>query len=131
MDIVVVEPSTAGSTLPQSNVTLAIQAIGVFSAATNTCALGASPVILPRPSTGTATIDICAFSVSGLDPSFTYSISGPAAADVTIAAKQPLGLGIVDLTLLVPATAQVGARTLFIENPNKDKAAATGALEVR
>jgi hypothetical protein len=131
MDIVVVEPSTAGSTLPQSNVTLAIQAIGVFSAATNTCALGASPVILPRPSTGTATIDICAFSVSGLDPSFTYSISGPAAADVTIAAKQPLGLGIVDLTFLVPATAQVGARTLFIENPNKDKAAASGALEVR
>ena len=131
LDIAVVEPSTAGSTLPQSNVTLAIQAIGTFSAATNTCALGAAPVVLQRPSTGTATVDVCAFSVSGLDPSFTYSISGPAVADVTIAAKQPLGLGIVDLTLLVPAAAQVGARTLFVENPNKDKAAATGALEVR
>jgi hypothetical protein len=131
MDIVVVEPSTAGSTLPQANVTLAIQAIGVFSAATNTCALGASPIVLQRPPTGTATIDVCAFAVSGLDPSFAYSVSGPAAADITIAAKQPLGLGIVDLTLLVPATAQVGARTLFVENQNKDKAAATGALEVR
>ena len=131
MDVAVVEPSTAGSTLPQTNVTLAIQAIGVFSAATNTCALGASPVILQRPATGTATIDVCAFSVSGLDPSFSYSISGPASADVTVVAKQPLGLGIVDLTLLVPATAQAGARTLFVENPNKDKAAATGALEVR
>jgi hypothetical protein len=33
--------------------------------------------------------------------------------------------------LQVPAAAAMGARTLFVENPAKDKAAGTGAIEVR
>jgi hypothetical protein len=69
--------------------------------------------------------------VSGLDPSFTYTISGPAAADILITNREPLGLGIIHLTLQVPATAAAGMRTLFVENPSKDKAAGTGAIEVR
>jgi hypothetical protein len=64
-------------------------------------------------------------------PSFTYTISGPATPDVTVTAREPLGLGIVHLTLQVPSTASPGPRTLFVENLNKDKAAATGAIEVR
>lgn len=130
-DIYVVEPSTAGSLAPSGNVTLAIQAMGLFVTSTATCTLGASPIVLQRPSTGTATIDICVFSVSGLDPSYDYFVTGPASADVTIVAKQPLGLGIVDLTLSVPATALAGVRSLFVENTNKDKAVASAALEVK
>jgi hypothetical protein len=42
-----------------------------------------------------------------------------------------LGLGIVHLTLQVQATAVPGPRTLFVENPNDDLAAGSGAIEVR
>ncbi len=130
-DIIVVEPSTAGSLAPQQDVTIAVAAAGIFSAAANTCTLGAGSLVIARPASGTATIDICVFSVSGLDPSFAYSITGPSAADITIIGKQPLGLGIVDLTLAVPSTAVAGLRSLFVQNPNQDKAVATGVLEVQ
>jgi hypothetical protein len=69
--------------------------------------------------------------VSGLDPSFAYTISGPSVPDITIINREPLGLGILHLTLQVPATALPGPRTLFVENPNLDKASGTGAIEVR
>lgn len=130
-DIYVVEPSTAGSSAPSGNVTLAIQAMGLFVTSTATCVLGASPIVLQRPASGAATIDICVFSISGLDPSYVFSITGPTTADVIIVAKQPLGLGIVDLTLSVPSTAIAGARSLFVENANKDRAVASAALEVK
>jgi hypothetical protein len=130
-NIYVVEPSTAGSNAPSGNVTLAIQAMGLYITSTSTCTLGASPIVLLRPATGAATIDICVFSISGLDPSDVFSITGPPTPDVTIVAKQPLGLGMVDLTLSVPATALAGARSLFVENGNKDKAVASAALEVK
>jgi hypothetical protein len=58
-----------------------------------------------------------------------YAVSGP--GDIAVISKQPAGLGIIHLTLQVPSTALPGPRTLFIENSNKDKAAATGALEVK
>ena len=88
-------------------------------------------MIVLRPASGTTTADLCVFSVSGLDPSFTYTISGPPVPDIAIANREPLGLGILHLTLLVPATSATGPRTLFVENPSKDKAAGTGAIEVR
>ncbi len=130
-NMVVVEPSTAGSSAPQSNVTLAVVAMGNFNTQTNSCSLGAEFIILSRPNSGTATTDICLFSVSGLDPSYTYTITGPASPDILIIGKQPLGFGIVNLTLSIPSSAQKGPRTLFVENPNKDKAAASGSLEVK
>jgi len=130
-DIIVVEPSTAGSLAPQQNVTIAVAAMGIFSPAANTCSLGAGSLIVTRPTSGTAIVDICVFSISGLDPSFTYSLTGPALADITIVGKQPLGLGIVDLTLAIPASALPGLRSLFVQNPNQDKAVATGALKVQ
>jgi hypothetical protein len=130
-DIIVVEPSTAGSIAPQQDVTITVAAMGIFSPAQNTCTLGAGPLVVTRPASGTATIDICVFSVSGLDPSFTYALTGPAAADITIIGKQPLGLGIVDLTIVIPANAATGLRSLFVQNPNQDKAVATGVLEVQ
>jgi len=130
-DIVVVEPSTAGTSTTQSNVNLNIVAMGPFSPSTNNCVLGGSPLVLLRPTSGTTDVDVCAFLPSGLDPSLTYATTGPAPNDISIVAKQPLGLGIVRLTLELSSTTLRGPRTLFVENPNKDKSAATGALEVK
>ena len=128
-DIIVVEPTTAGVDAPGSSVDLNVGALGVFSTATNTCNLAGNPISIPRPSSGTVTADVCVFAQSGLDPSMTYSVSGP--GDVSVVAKQPAGLGIIHLTLQVTAGAQPGARTLFIQNTNLDKTAASGALEVQ
>ena len=88
-------------------------------------------MILERPATGTGTGDLCVFSVSALDPSYTFTISGPPTPDIFVINREPLGLGMLHLTLQVPATAAPGPRTLFVENPEKDKAAGTGAIEVR
>jgi len=130
-DIVVIEPSTAGTSASGNNVNLNLVALGLFSASTNNCVLGGNPLRLLRPASGTTDVDICAFSPSGLDPSLTYTLTGPALNDISIIARQPLGLGIVRLTLELASNTLPGARTLFVENPNKDKSAATGALEVK
>jgi hypothetical protein len=130
-DIVVVELSTNGGSGAAGNVSLNIAAIGAYSVATSSCVLGGSPVIIQRPAAGTGTGDLCIFSVSALDPSFTFTISGPATPDITVINREPLGLGILHLTLRVPATAAPGPRTQFVENPESDMAAGTGVIEVR
>ena len=130
-DIVVVDLSTNGGSGAAGNVSLNIAAIGAYNVATTSCTLGGNPVVLQRPASGTAAADLCAFSVSGLDPSFTYTVSGPPTPDITISNRAPLGLGILHLTLQVPATAATGPRTLFVQNPELDMAAGTGAIEVR
>jgi hypothetical protein len=110
---------------------LNVAAIGTYVVATSSCTLGDSPATIFRPASGTSTADLCVFSLSGLDPSFTYTLSGPSQADILITTREPLGLGIIHLGLQVPAMAVAGTRTLFVENPSKDKAAGTGAIEVR
>jgi hypothetical protein len=127
-DIVVVEPTTAGVSVPGADVDLNVAALGTFSTANNNCTLGGNPIVLQRPLGGTATLDICLFSQSGLDTSMTYSVSG--SGDVAVISKQPAGLGIIHLALQIPAGAEPGARTLFIQNTNLDKTAASGTLEV-
>ncbi len=127
-DIVVVDPTTAGVSVPGNDVDLNVGALGQFNATSNACTLGGSAIPLPRPASGISTADICIFSQSGLDTSMTYTVSGP--GDVAVITKQPAGLGIIHLTLQVPATAAPGARTLFIQNTNLDKTAASGVLEV-
>ena len=128
-DIVVVEPTTAGVSTPGNDLDLNVAALGTFSTVSNSCTLGGNPIPLQRPASGTASADICLFSQSGFDTSMTYAVSGP--GDVTVIAKQPAGLGIIHLTLQLPASASGGARTLFIQNTNLDKTAASGTLEVR
>jgi len=128
-DIIVVDPTTAGISQPGSDFDLNVAALGLFSTANNSCTLGGNPIPLLRPASGTSTADICLFSQSGFDTSMTYTVSGP--GDVAVISKQPAGLGIIHLTLQVPASALPGARTLFIQNTNLDKTAASGALEVR
>jgi hypothetical protein len=130
-DIVVVELSSNGGSSGAGNVSLNVAAIGAYSVASSSCVLGGSPVIVQRPATGTGMADLCVFSVSGLDPSFAYAISGPPAPDIAILNREALGLGILHLTLQVHATAAPGPRTLFVENPESDEAAGTGAIEVR
>jgi hypothetical protein len=127
-DIVVVDPTTAGVSVPGNDLDLNVGALGQFVLASNTCTLGGSAIPLQRPATGASTADICLFSQSGLDTSMTYTISGP--GDVAVISKQPAGLGIIHLTLQIPASAAPGARTLFIQNTNLDKTAASGVLEV-
>jgi hypothetical protein len=85
-------------------------------------------VALARPASGTTIADICLFSESGLDTSMTFAVSG--AGDVTVVSTQAVELGIVRLTLQISANAIPGARTVFIQNRNLDKTAASGALEV-
>jgi hypothetical protein len=127
-DIVVVDPTTAGISVPGIDLDLNIAALGLFVTSTNSCTLGGNAIPLQRPATGTATADICIFAQSGLDTSMTYTVSGP--GDIAVITKQPAGLGIIHLTLQIPATATPGARTLFIQNTNLDKTAASGVLEV-
>jgi len=128
-DIIVVDPTTAGVSLPNAGVDLNVAALGAFSTITNSCSLAGNPVTLQRPASGVAAADICLFSASGLDTSMAYTVRGP--GDVAVIAKQPAGLGIIHLTLQISAAAIPGARTLFIQNTNLDKTAATGALEVQ
>jgi hypothetical protein len=130
-NIIVVDPSAAGSPAPQPNVVLTVVAMGIFSVANNTCTLGGAPVVLTRPASGTSLMNICVFSVSGLDSSMAYTVTGPGAPDITVVGSQPLGLGIIDLTLSIPSSAVAGTRSLFVQNLNKDKAVATGSLVVK
>jgi hypothetical protein len=127
-NIVVVEPTTAGVSSPNDDVDLDVAALGAFSTATNSCTLAGNPVSLVRPASGSITADVCLFSQSGLDASMTVTVSGP--GDVTVISKQPTGLGILHVTLLIPATASAGARTLFIQTTNLDKTAATGSVQL-
>jgi hypothetical protein len=130
-DITVVDLSTNGSPLPSQNVSLSIVAIGPLQSGTNTCALSAGPVALLPPVSGSVAAAICAFSLSGIDPSDAFTLTGPSPSDLTVAGTEPLGLGIVGIILQLSANAQAGARTLFIRNANLDMTAATGALDVQ
>lgn len=128
-DIVVVEPTTAGVSVPGDDVDLNVAALGIFSTADNSCTLGGNPVVLSRPLSGVTTADVCLFSQSGLDVSMAYTVTGQ--GDVTVIAKQPVGLGIIHLTLQLPANALPSARTVFVQNTNLDKAGASGTLWVK
>jgi hypothetical protein len=129
LDIVVVDPTTAGVSAQGNNVDLNVAALGMFSVANNSCSLSGNPLPLPRPVSGSTTFNICVFSESGLDTSMTFTVTGP--GDVAVIAKQPAGLGIIQLTLQVPSSALPGGRTLFIQNTNLDETAASGALVIQ
>ena len=48
-DIVVVEPTTAGISVPGDDLDLSVGALGAFSVANNSCFLAGNPVVLQRP----------------------------------------------------------------------------------
>jgi hypothetical protein len=119
-DIVVVEPTGAGTGTAYDLVV-----VGLFSQ--STCSAGSGPIGVQRPASGVVNVDLC-LAGSSVDASHTFTLSG---GDIPISGVQSLGLGFVKLTLTVSSTARRGARTLFVESPNKDKTAATGAIEVK
>jgi hypothetical protein len=127
-DIVVVDPTSAGIDSSGADFDLQIAALGTYVTSTGTCNLAGNPITLVRPNSGSSAADICVFSEAGLDTSMTYTVSG--AGDVVVIAKLPAGLGIIHLTLQIPSTASIGARTLFIQNANLDQTAASGVLEI-
>jgi hypothetical protein len=128
-DITVVQPTTAGLDSDSSNLDVEVAAIGTYVTSSNTCYLAGNPIPLARPANGTTAADICVFSQAGFDTSMSYTISGP--GDISVVSKQPAGLGIIHLTLQIPATAAPGARSLFIQNANLDRTAASGVLEIQ
>jgi hypothetical protein len=126
-NITVVDPTTAGLDTAGFNLDISVAALGSFITASNTCNLGGSPVAFVRPASGIASADICIFSQSSFDTSMSYTVSGD---DVLVIAKAPAGLGIIHLTLAIPASALPGARTIFVQNANLDETAASGVLEI-
>jgi hypothetical protein len=129
INITVVEPTTAGVDDSSVSFDLNVAALGVFNTSSNACNFGGNSIPLARPASGTSAADICLFSQSGFDASMSYTVSGP--GDIAVISKQPAGLGIIHLTIKIPSAALPGARTLFVQNPNLDKTAASGALEIQ
>src|SRR5260370_105708 len=121
--------TTAVAPPTTAEIDLSVPGLAPSPPATNPCALAGNPLPWQRAASGVAAADICLFSASGLDTSMAYTVTGP--GDVAVIAKQPAGLGIIHLTLQISAVAIPGARTLFIQNTNLDRTAATGALEVQ
>jgi hypothetical protein len=122
-DIVVVEPTTAGSGAGQIN----IRQIALF--VNNSCSIRSASVSVARPASGTSDIEICLVG-DGLSGSQTFSISGPTPNDITIVGVVDSGL-VLRLQLRLSSTTQLGPRTIFVENANREKTAAPGALEVK
>ncbi len=123
-DLEVVEPLTAGA----GATALDINVVSVL--VNSACSAGPHPVRLARPASGNAVYDIC-LGGTGLTVNETYTISGP--PDIAIGPVQALGQGFVQvrITLTLTSATQTGARTIFVANANRDKAAASGALEVK
>jgi hypothetical protein len=126
-DIVVFEPTTAGSGPSQINVDFA----GPITAGP-TCNFDSSPITLVRPASGTATVSICIHG-NTLDPGFFYQFSGPASPDISIAASELAGLfpNTIELDLTISSATLPGVRSLFIATANNDQAVATGLVEVQ
>jgi hypothetical protein len=126
-DIIVAEPTTAGTTSAQIDVDF----IG-FASGGNSCTAQGSPLFVTRPASGTTMVSLCIHG-NGLDPSFTYAFSGPAAGDISVSATSLSGLfpNLIQLNLTLSSSTLPGVRTLLITTPNNDTAAATGMLEVK
>jgi len=126
-DIVVFEPTTAGSGPSQINVDFA----GPITAGP-TCNFDSSPITIVRPASGTATSSICIHG-NTLDPGFFYQFSGPSAPDISIAPSELAGLfpNTIELDLTISSATLPGVRTLFITTANNDQAVATALVEVR
>jgi hypothetical protein len=128
-DITVVEPTTADSSSP-----INVDFVGYLTGG-KTCGIQGSPLFISRPVSGTATTNICIHG-TGLDPTFTYTFSGPGAppgnSDIGVTASAITGLlpNMIELDLQLSSATLPGARTLYINTLNNDRAVATGVLEV-
>jgi hypothetical protein len=124
-NIIVTEPTTAAASAP-----INIDSIGFLTA--NSCGVQASPLTVPRPSSGTSTVSLCIHG-NLLDPTFTYVFTGPAGGDISLTASAVNGLfpNTIELDLQISSATLPGVRTLFVTTLNNDRAAATAMLEVQ
>jgi hypothetical protein len=129
IQFIVPEPTTAASSAP-----INVDSIG--SLTSGDCEIAGSPVTVTRPASGTTIQSLCIHG-SGLDPTFTYSFSGPggvpAASDLPVTASSITGLfpNLIELDLQISSTPLPGVRSLFITTLNNDRAVASGMLEVK
>jgi hypothetical protein len=130
-DILVVEPTTAGSLNEHYNMDF----IGIVSG--GSCSLRGTGITLTRPA-GVQNFDICVRNNSFIGPSLlptdTFTISGPSPTnDITIVQVQAFGGGggVIQITLQIESTTMAGPRTLFAESKNREKAALVGGIEVK
>lgn len=129
-DIVVTDPTTAAASSA-----IDIESVGTFTV-DGTCAVRGSPLTITRPPAGAETVSICVYG-NGLDPTFTYAFTGPAAApngsDIGVTASAIPGLfaGMIELDLQITSDTLPGVRSLFVSTLNNDRAIATGILEVK
>lgn len=129
-DVVVTDPTMAAAASA-----INIQSVGTFAAG-GTCAVRGSPLTIIRPASGAETVSICVYG-NGLDPTFTYAFTGPAAApngsDIGVTASAITGLfaGMIELDLQIASDTLPGVRTLFVTTLNNDRAIATGIVEVK
>ena len=129
-NILVVEPTTSGSGNPSINIVF----IGLV--ANSSCNFNKIAIVIQRPASGTQDFDVCVqnnFAGPDLSVNDTFTLSGPTPADITIVNKQVFFNNnfIIQLTLRVPSTAQLGPRTVFVENKNREKAAMAGGIEIK
>ena len=130
VSVVVTEPTTAAASTP-----INVNFIGPLTAPNN-CEIGAAPIVVTRPASGTQPSSICVQG-NGLDSTFAYSFGGPSGApdgtDIPVAATPVAGLlpNMIELTLEISSSTAPGLRTLLIRTLNGDQAAATGMLEIK
>jgi hypothetical protein len=124
-DIVAVEPTTAGSGTGPITVLFA----GLLDTSTNTCNVNESPITLAIPSSGAATYSIC-LGGEGLNASYTYTIAGSQASDVTVSNPQAFAGSLVELTVTVSSAAAPGPRAIIVTDPADDRAVGSGAIDV-
>ena len=96
------------------------------------CLASGTAVAIKRPASGSipAQFNIFLSGPNGLLSTYKYSISGPLPPDLTFGLPQASGSGVI-LTLTVPSTAKLGARTIFVETPNREKSALVDGIEVK
>jgi hypothetical protein len=126
-DITVVEPTTAGTNpTNQTNITQIGLRVG------QNCTTRGSPISITRPASGTIDVELCLFNSSDFSAGSVLSLSGPNPNDISIVSGGTTPSGVLaGLTLRVPSTAMIGPRTLFVQSPNKEKSALTGAIEIK
>jgi hypothetical protein len=126
-DIEVVEPASAGT---GSALQVNIDSIGPLSQG-GACTLRGAAVTIQRPSSGTLDFDLCLAGPNTLQPTFTYTISGPSPNDIQVLNPRTVQAGVVAVTLRIPSTAQTGPRTIFAENERREKSGFSGGIEIK
>ena len=130
INVVVTEPTTAAASSA-----INVEAVGYLTSGNN-CGVQGSPLSVTRPSSGSTISSICILG-NALDPSFTYSFTGPGAppgaGDIGVTASAVTGLfpGMIELDLQISSLTAPGVRSLFITTVENDRAVATGILEVK